>query len=200
MKNYSTDIEYDESDALLKKTDGVPKSWKSKLKSLIFHKRTQFIRFVISGTIGTALFYLLYEFLYFLLQYAKPLLDYRASISWFVSYVLSILWQHALHRYLVFGTQNSYWKTLFWTYVSYTLSLVISPAIIYLLVDYMGMYYQLGWVISLCATGLFNWVTLKFSFSLEGGSKPEDKLIWEIGRAIEKSKRVETEDKQTQTE
>lgn len=53
--------------------------------------------------------------------------------------------------------------TLFWTYVSYSLSIVISPLLIFILVDMIKMDYRLGWGISLGATGLFNYITLQIA-------------------------------------
>lgn len=58
----------------------------------------EFLLFLISGGIGTALFYLLYEFLYV----SFPFQHYKATLCWVISYLCSIVWQLELHRRLAF--------------------------------------------------------------------------------------------------
>jgi putative flippase GtrA len=79
------------------------------LKSLFgdTSKAKHLILFYISGGIGTFFFWLLYQQMLTL-----PMLDGSQSWAWTLSYVCSILWQHALHRYLVFGAQSPYLQSM----------------------------------------------------------------------------------------
>lgn len=89
------------------------------------------IMFQISGIIGTALFYLAYEAIY-----AANQLDFhRAGVAWASAYALSILWQHALHRLLVFGPQGNYIRSLLYCYVCYAVSIVLSSVVMDFLVE-----------------------------------------------------------------
>lgn len=91
--------------------------------------------FQLSGAIGTALFVVAHEVIFHL----NPSDWHRASVTWAVSYALSILWQHALHRYMVFGPSGSYLKSLAYTYACYALALVVSTAVTEVLVEQLGV-------------------------------------------------------------
>lgn len=54
----------------------------------------EFLLFLISGGIGTALFYVLYEILF----QVFPFENYKSSIAWVVAYLCSIIWQMELHN------------------------------------------------------------------------------------------------------
>ncbi len=69
------------------------------------------------------------------------------------SYAVSIIWQHALHRYLVFGAEGDYWYSLLMTYATYSTSLLLSTALNYGLVEYLRLSSSLAWVLSLASTG-----------------------------------------------
>ena len=66
-----------------------------------------------SGAIGTLLFYFFYEGMFYLYP--------SATVCWTVSYAVSIAWQHSLHRFLVFGSDDGvpYLTSLMKTYVVY---------------------------------------------------------------------------------
>ena len=109
----------------------------------------QYARFSLSGLIGTILFNVCYEGLLRVCTLDQGC----ATASWFVSYLLSIVWQHALHQYLVFGPAENYWSSLMWAYVSYSASLAISPALHWVLVENMHMSTTIAFVLTLLATG-----------------------------------------------
>jgi hypothetical protein len=67
--------------------------------------------------------------------------------------MLSIVWQHALHQYLVFGVSDDYWRSLAWTYVSYSASFLLSTVLNWVLVENMQMDTGLAWVVTLASTG-----------------------------------------------
>jgi len=93
-----------------------------------------------------------------------PVSNLGATASWLSAYLLSIVWQHSLHRYLVFGATGNYWKTLMWTYVSYTLSLVLSSVLNYVLADQLSLNHRIAFVLTLLLTGILNFFTLKSAF------------------------------------
>lgn len=121
---------------------------------------------------GTALFYLVYEWLHSSssllrpVSFGHPFLDALewSSISWTSAYLLSILWQHSLHRHLVFGTTTPYFRSLIWTYISYTLSIVLSSIINDQLVSRMGVHHRVAFGLTLVITGVINYFTLKNAF------------------------------------
>lgn len=128
-------------------------------------------RFTISGWIGTALFYLLYEFIIARGALSRPLCGVGwidklewASVAWTSAYLASIVWQHALHRALVFGSESAYWPSLAWTYVSYSLSIVLSSVFQHAMVAWMGVNHRVAFGASLVATGVINYFTLKNAF------------------------------------
>eukprot|EP01130_Rhizamoeba_saxonica_P000491 TRINITY_DN10472_c0_g1_i2.p1 TRINITY_DN10472_c0_g1~~TRINITY_DN10472_c0_g1_i2.p1 ORF type:complete len:138 (+),score=10.37 TRINITY_DN10472_c0_g1_i2:39-452(+) len=119
-------------------------------------QRQRFILFNISGGIGTGLFYIVYEQIYASLPYQ--------AYAWTLSYMLSIIWQHALHTFMVFGaSKGGYWKSLFWTYVSYSIGIIASHFIMFIL-EYINLEYRIAWLITLVATGCLNYFTVTKSF------------------------------------
>ena|SRR3989338_6003053 len=122
----------------------------------------EFIKFLISGAIGTCIFYGMYEGLY------KFLPQFGSTLSWVVSYVISICFQHFLHSKLVFNNWDAlkpifsarYNKSLIGTYLAYMLSLLLSPAITFLL-DFLHVNYRLSFLITLNLTGVINYFTVK---------------------------------------
>ena len=80
-----------------------------------------------------------------------------------IDVVLHSVWQHSLHRHLVFGADGPYWSSLIATYISYTLSILLSSGFTYVL-DLAGVGEQLAYFISTAATGVINYFTLASAF------------------------------------
>jgi len=129
-----------------------------------------FLWFNISGYIGTFFFFLAYEGLYRACSISNC-----ASISWITAYILSIIWQHALHRYLVFGASGSYWWSLFGTYAAYTLSLIVSSALNFVLVTHLNVYHRYAFGLTLVITGILNFFTVRSAFK-SGNEKNKHEL------------------------
>ena len=91
----------------------------------------QVLLFNLSGFIGTVLFYFFHE----LVVDVYPWETRKSTACWFISYMVSIAWQHALHRWLVFGRDSPYWSSLVKTYICYSLGLGLSSALNDLLVQ-----------------------------------------------------------------
>lgn len=139
---------------------------------------SSFVLFTLSGLIGTGLFYVVYEAMQsaFSQEMNKPVSplypyrEYSAALSWTLSYAMSIVWQHALHRYLVFGPVAAYWKSLFHTYISYTLGLVLSSLFSTLFTVYLHIPHQISFGLTLGVTGVINYFTVSEAM---GGDKKE---------------------------
>eukprot|EP00047_Mylnosiga_fluctuans_P005799 m.242787 g.242787 ORF g.242787 m.242787 type:complete len:142 (-) comp14100_c0_seq1:1324-1749(-) len=118
--------------------------------------------FMLSGLIGTALFKLFNDAIFA----ACTLERGCATASWFISYMASIVWQHWLHQRLVFGvpaqqTWREYAISLFWTYVSYSASFVLSTVLNWVLVENLNFGEQAAFVLTLVSTGPINYIALK---------------------------------------
>lgn len=118
--------------------------------------------------LGTALFYVVYE-----LVVGSPRPSFGitwidtlewSSLAWTISYLLSILWQHSLHRHLVFGSSSPYLSSLLWTYVSYTFSIVLSSIVNHGLVTFFSLHHRIAFTATLVITGFINFYTLKGAF------------------------------------
>ena len=129
--------------------------------------------FTLSGWVGTAIFYVVYEWIHSVGadDARRPLCGVGAidaldwsSLAWTSSYALSILWQHALHRYLVFGTAAPYLRSLVWTYLSYALSIVLSSVLNHALVSYIGVNHRVSFALTLVNTGVLNFYTVSSAF------------------------------------
>jgi hypothetical protein len=118
--------------------------------------------FNLSGTIGTILFFYFDKTLF--ASALNPISYQRETVTWTVSYIISILWQHSLHRLLVFGTSAPYVSSLLKVYVAYALSIASSSVINFLLVAYVGASHRQAWVLTLVITGVLNMYTVKTAF------------------------------------
>lgn len=117
----------------------------------------QFLLFVLSSTIGTLLFYMLYTLLYMTL----PFQTLKPTVCWMLGYLFSIWWQHALHRWLVFRFAVPYWKSLLKTYLVYLVSFFLSSCLNVIMVDYMHMEHRAAWLLGLIFTGILSYFSIK---------------------------------------
>lgn len=127
-----------------------------------------FLLFNFSGGLGTAIFYFLYDSMQSSIAASLAVPDsplhaysvYSASIAWTVSYLISILFQHALHRWLVFGSGAPYCSSLVLTYIAYSLGIVLSSVLSTLFTVYLLIPHRLSFVLTLAATGIINYFTV----------------------------------------
>ena len=100
------------------------KSAMNRYKELPWSTREK-LMFVLSSTLGTVLFLFLFESFMIVNTYDLEDGSHGAfTVSYLLAYVISIAWQHALHRLLVFQSQ-SYCLSLLHTYLSYSFSLAM---------------------------------------------------------------------------
>ena len=117
----------------------------------------QFIRFNLSGVIGTILFQQLNSAIYYGLAEFEH--EYKSAAVFGLSYFISCLWQHALHRYLVFGATQPYFMSLIAFYATYALSIAASPVVNGLLTAGIGLSMEVAYWISISIIGLMNYFT-----------------------------------------
>ena len=125
-------------------------------------------RFIISGAIGSALFWLLNEICVASMPATIPS---PITVSFFLAYLISIWLQHLLHSTLVYGWVQSYWSGLFSTYTGYSLALVLSPPINYGLVEYLKLDASGAWLGTLLITGVGNYFLLSILMKKKDGAK-----------------------------
>ncbi|KJE89835.1 hypothetical protein CAOG_01259 [Capsaspora owczarzaki ATCC 30864] len=132
---------------------------------------TEAIWFQISGAIGTLLFYAFYEGLYRIADFEWQ----KAAVCNAIAYAVSIIWQHALHRTLVFGATPgvSYWRSLGSTYLCYGLSIALLGPISVAL-DFVTGNHQVTWVLGLVITGAINYFTVKQAFAPPKGAQLDE--------------------------
>ena len=119
----------------------------------------EFQRFVIAGLIGLGFGWVIYQFLYLL----NPLDELRATSTWIIAYLIGILGQHALHRWLTFHDSDAtYWMSLRRAYLTYSGGLLLSTGVNWISVEWGGLHHQLSWATAMAASLLSNYFLLKF--------------------------------------
>lgn len=117
----------------------------------------EMVRYMMSGGLGTLLFYLLYEVLY----WASLWPGHNATLSWFCAYITSILWTHRFHRGMTFRWDNPYWRSLRRTYVVYVFSWAATTGMMFVLVEQAGVEHHLAFCGTILASGCLNYLLLR---------------------------------------
>lgn len=124
----------------------------------------EMIKFFISGFIGTVIFYLLYETFH---SYLFVEMENNSTVSWVVSYMLSIWIQYELHSRIVFNSRNEkvnskpYHIRLLMTYAVYSFSMVLSTIVNYVCNVYLHIDHRIVWLLSVASTGIVNYFGVK---------------------------------------
>ena len=113
-------------------------------------------RLVIVAIFGSLTGLAVYEVVYYLNPF-EP----RASISWLLSFIIGVVRQHALHRWLTFSHRGPYWRSLTRAYLLYASLLVVTTALNYLLVEQLQWNHHLVWLICVATVGGINLFALK---------------------------------------
>ena len=129
-------------------------------------KIPQSVRFVVSSSTGSFVFYLLNEAI--LQNVSIPWQP--ITVAYFVSYAISIFVQYFLHASLVYGYQASFWAGVASTYAGYTGALFASIPLNAFLVSSLGFDATQAWAGTLLLTGMANYFVLN---ALLGGEKSE---------------------------
>ena len=127
----------------------------------------EYVLFCLVGTFNLAVFFLMYLASYSLLDGDH----YRAATSWSVSYLLSSILSHSMHRWFTFKSLSPYGKSLVTTMAVYSIMLVVSTASQAHLADNMGYNHILVWALNTLAFGLASFIALRFiAFPASDGS------------------------------
>jgi len=126
----------------------------------------QQILFSISTLLGTVVFYFIFECVHFFIKlqiFIFPRISapsYAFGIAYGLSYLISVVYQHALNRYLVFTPTDTFCESLLQTYVVYGVSLVGTSIIGSVIISLTGIQPELVLTITLPLSGLSNYLLL----------------------------------------
>ena len=127
----------------------------------------EYVLFCAVGTFNLAIFFLTYIATYSMFEG----IEYRAASSWSISYLLSSVLSHTMHRWFTFKSLSPYGRSLVLTMVIYSILLVISTASQALLADTMGYNHILVWAMNTLAFGFASFLALRFvAFPVSDGS------------------------------
>ena len=127
----------------------------------------EYVLFCAVGTFNLAIFFLMYVATYSMFEG----IQYRAASSWSISYLLSSVLSHTMHRWFTFKSLSPYGRSLVLTMVIYSILLVISTASQALLADTMGYNHILVWAMNTLAFGFASFLALRFvAFPASDGS------------------------------
>ena len=119
----------------------------------------ELIRFALLGIFNVGVMLLLFS----VIRYSQPEI-YRAldvAIAWLISYLLTSIMAHHLHRKYTFATDGIYKKSLVKAMYVYTSVMILSTLSIYILVDIYGLDDLIMALILNPITGLLNFLGLR---------------------------------------
>jgi putative flippase GtrA len=114
------------------------------------------IRLVLTAILGAGIGYIIYELIYYL----NPI-EQKASSSWFIAFIIGVLRQHALHRWLTFNHKSPYWRSLLRAYIMYSGSLFATSCFNFLLTEVWELNHRLAWGCCLILQALIGLIFLK---------------------------------------
>jgi hypothetical protein len=125
------------------------------------------LRIVATAFIGASIGYVTY-----LVIYAINPFQPRATTSWLLAFLVNVVRQHGLHRWLTFEHHGPYWPSLRRAYVMYSGSAVATTALNWSLTVHLGWNHHLAWVACLFLTATISLVFLK-RFVFKGAAARE---------------------------
>jgi len=125
---------------------------------VMFAKYAQLKRYLISGTIGNLIGWIIYNSIYLI----NPIIWNKATISWVIGYIVGVALQHDIHyRWTFLESNTPYTKSLFSSYIAYSFGFVISTFVLYILVERLYVYLQISWLCAVLSGVLANYFFLK---------------------------------------
>ena len=121
-----------------------------------YRKFPENVRLLLTAIIGGSIGYVTYELIYFL----NPISP-KASTSWFIAFIIDVLRQHALHRWLTFEHKTPYWKSLGRAYIMYSSSLLVTSGFNWFLTEVVLVHHRIAWVCCLLLKALISLIFLK---------------------------------------
>ena len=122
-----------------------------------FYSIPEVIRMFITAITGAGIGFITYELIYWL----NPLVTFRATTSWTVSFILGVVRQHGLHRLLTFTHRSPYWKSLTRAYLFYSISALFGALLNYFFTVHLMIHHRLAWLACLAVTALMSMLFLK---------------------------------------
>ena len=116
-------------------------------------------RFALLGIFNVGVMLLLFSIIRYTQPEIYPALD--VAIAWLISYLVTSLMAHHLHRKYTFATDGIYKKSLVRAMYVYTSVMVLSTVSIYVLVDIFGFNDLITALILNPITGLLNFIGLR---------------------------------------
>ncbi|MBJ23574.1 MAG: hypothetical protein CMB64_02775 [Euryarchaeota archaeon] len=116
-------------------------------------------RFALLGIFNVGVMLLLFSIIRYTQPEIYPALD--VAIAWLISYLVTSLMAHHLHRKYTFATDGIYKKSLVRAMYVYTSVMVLSTVSIYVLVDVFGFNDLITALILNPITGLLNFIGLR---------------------------------------
>jgi len=127
----------------------------------------EYAYFCAVGTLNVLIFLAMYSFAYSI----SGEIQYRAASAWSVSYLLSSLISHTMHRWFTFRSTSPYGRSLALTMVVYTILLIISTFSQAILADEMGFDHLAVWALNTAAFGFLSFIALRFiAFPMSDGT------------------------------
>ena len=141
----------------------------------------EYAYFCAVGTLNVLIFFAMYSLTYSI----AGEIEYRAASSWSVSYLLSSIISHSMHRWFTFRSISPYGRSLALTMAVYTILLIISTFSQAILADRMGFDHLAVWALNTAAFGFLSFIALRFiAFPMSDGtiSVRERMEIAKLGR------------------
>ena len=127
----------------------------------------EYAYFCAVGTLNVLIFFVMYSVAYSIVGE----IEYRAASAWSVSYLLSSLISHSMHRWFTFRSTSPYGRSLALTMAVYTILLIISTFSQAILADRMGFDHLAVWALNTAAFGFLSFIALRFiAFPMSDGT------------------------------
>ena len=127
----------------------------------------EYAYFCVVGTLNVLIFFAMYSVAYSI----AGEIEYRAASAWSVSYLLSSLISHSMHRWFTFRSTSPYGRSLALTMAVYTILLIISTFSQAILADRMGFDHLAVWALNTAAFGFLSFIALRFiAFPMSDGT------------------------------
>jgi putative flippase GtrA len=123
---------------------------------MTYRKYPENIRLVLTAIIGTSFGYITYEVIYLI----NPITP-KASSSWSIAFIIGVLRQHALHRWLTFSHKISYWKSLGRAYIMYSGAFLITSGFNLLFTEVVLINHRIAWCCCLILQASISLIFLK---------------------------------------
>lgn len=134
----------------------------------------QKIAFAFSTFLGTLCFLGLFQCLFAAFTRILELASYAFGLAYCIAYLMSVIWQHVLNRWLVFQQMgDSFCETLMQTYLIYGFTLLCSSIVSAGLFSFGGIHPQVVLLITLPLSGIGNFFLLRYCLIVDDASERE---------------------------